>query len=272
MTLIDKFSDSDDPSLFLLPSNVDRSVQRYVSNQTLTRLNGIYSLNINSNSSDSSSVGNNNDSSSIKFDKNITKERLNPLLQFWKSQYNTEQADMISRLSFKIYSDDPINLFIKAQALQIFDLGKIINKTLNDISNVLEFNYAITSGILNDCLCLMQNKIPEIWSNCWDGPELPFNYLKALMKKLSAMSGYLKNVIDETLLNNSINLSEFLHPEAFLNALRQKSARINKIPIDEMEIYASFDEERKYTKNNIFAKVHKFILNFIDNWIVYPRM
>jgi len=179
------------------------------------------------------------------------------LINFWKSQYNLESTDIISRLLIKINSEDPINIFIKSEASQIFELGRTLNKTISDIGGVLEMNMAITTSIVNDSLCLLQNKIPDNWINLWDGPELPFNYVKSVVKKLNAMNNYLKNAINDNVLEININLSEFLHPEAFINALRQKSARNNKIPIDEMEIYATFEkvDSGKNSKNNLFAKV-----------------
>ena len=77
----------------------------------------------------------------------------------------------------------------------------------------------------------MKNIIPEEWSNIWDGPELPNSYLKSLGKKIKGMGNYIRNVNEDKLLQNcDINLSEFLHPEAFINALRQKTAREKKIP------------------------------------------
>ena len=90
---------------------------------------------------------------------------------------------------------------------------------------------------------LLKNVIPQEWSNIWDGPELPNSYLKSLGKKIKGMSNYLKNVDGDNILKKcDINLSEFLHPEAFINALRQKTAREKKIPIDELDIVC---EEKK---------------------------
>ena len=205
-------------------------------------------------------------SSNIKFDKNITKERLNPLMNFWKSQYNQESIDIISRLIYKINSEDPINIFIKSEATQLFELGKTVNKTISDISGVLDLNQAITSSILNDAVCLLQNRIPETWVNIWDGPESPIGYLRGVVKKINAMNNYLKSAINENVLESNINLSEFLHPEAFINALRQKSARSNKIPIDEMEIYSTFEkvESGKNSMNNLYAKVILFNFSFFE--------
>ena len=66
------------------------------------------------------------------------------------------------------------------------------------------------------------------------------------------MSNYLKNVNGDNILKTcDINLSEFLHPEAFINALRQKTAREKKIPIDELEIVCDFKE----TPGEICAKI-----------------
>jgi len=39
-------------------------------------------------------------------------------------------------------------------------------------------------------------------------------------------------------------LSDLLHPETFLNALRQRSARIFKVAINELKLVSSFDLSR----------------------------
>ena len=75
------------------------------------------------------------------------------------------------------------------------------------------------------------------------------------------MSNYLKNVDGENILKKcDINLSEFLHPEAFINALRQKTAREKKIPIDELEIVSDFKE----TPGEISAKIVGLFLQGAD--------
>lgn len=39
-------------------------------------------------------------------------------------------------------------------------------------------------------------------------------------------------------------LSDLLHPETFLNAFRQKSARVNSVAIDELKLVSSFEQGR----------------------------
>jgi hypothetical protein len=133
-----------------------------------------------------------------------------------------------------------------------------LNKFFAEILNVFELNHSITPKLIKDCLSLLKGDVPENWLKFWDGPELPMNFIKIFIKKLNAISGYLKNAIDDNVLNGNINLSEFLHPEGFINSLRQKSARLNKIPIDELEIYSTFEDG--FIKKNIGAKVFYLIL------------
>ena len=42
-------------------------------------------------------------------------------------------------------------------------------------------------------------------------------------------------------MDKPVNLSDLFHPETFLNALRQKSARQLKIAIDELKLVSSFE-------------------------------
>jgi dynein heavy chain 2 len=226
INIIKKIPENDNPEMFGLPLNVDRSVQRYVSTQVLLKLNSLYSM-----SSDMQ-----------KLNKALWAEKLTPVLNMWKSIYDESTIETMKSLAKKISSSDPMTLYIKSEANQLADLTNKVQICLNDINNALNKNYIITSQIINNCQSLLKNVIPEEWSNIWDGPELPNSYLKSLGKKIKGMGNYIRNVGDDKLLQNcDINLSEFLHPEAFINALRQKTAREKKIPIDELEIVSEFN-------------------------------
>ena len=45
----------------------------------------------------------------------------------------------------------------------------------------------------------------------------------------------------QALLKATVNLSDLFHPETFLNALRQRSARSLKYAIDELKLVSSFE-------------------------------
>lgn len=199
----------------------------------------------------------------MKFDKEKWGERISPILSIWKVIYNEDSIDSIQRSIGKIQSKDPINIFIKSETMQIIDLAKTVDTTLTNISLALFSNGVITSTIMKNCLSLLQNKIPDEWVSLWDGPELPANYVKSLGKKIFGLTNYAKNALNDTVLDINISLSELLHPEAFINALRQKTARKLKIPIDEMEICCDFNS--KLTKNEMtFAKISGLFLQGAD--------
>jgi dynein heavy chain 2 len=216
----DYLPDTDDPKLFGLPLNVDRSVQRYISTQVISKLNNMFSAGF----------------ETLKFDKEKWGEKLTPLINIWKIVYNGDNLDNLYRNIHKVNSEDPIILFFRSELIQIYDLAKLVDTSLTSISNALFGNSIITSSIYKQGLCLLQNKIPEEWVAKFDGPELPMNYIKSLGKKLAGLPAYIKGIINENILDSNINLSELLHPEAFINALRQKNARKMKIPIDEIEL------------------------------------
>jgi len=240
--IIKSLPENDNPLMFGLPLNVDRSVQRYVSTQVLNKLSSIYSI-----SSDTK-----------KFDKEVYAEKLAPLLNMWRSIFQPDLIESIKSQSSRINSKDPITLFIKSESTQICDLGLKVQANLHDINSALTGHALITSQVIKNCQNLLQNVVPEDWSNIWDGPEIPSNYLKSLAKKLNGLNKYIQGAKGD-LLSIDINLSEFLHPEAFINALRQKSAREMKTPIDELEITCEFSETK-----GVVAKINGIFLQGAD--------
>jgi len=246
--LISSIPDVDEPGIFGLPQNVDRSVQRYTSAQVILKLNNIYSIS----------------SDSFKFDKTLVGEKLLPIFNMWKSIYTQDIVDSISRTAIKIINtEDPLKIFIKSEASHIYELILAVEKTFNEISQSLFSNGLITSNILKNCNSLLQNQIPDAWIKLWEGPELPLNYIKSLSKKITGVISYVNYAINDNLLENPLNLADFIHPDAFISALRQNSARRNKIPIDQLELACDFSNTRK-DPNIIVAKISGLFLQGSD--------
>lgn len=63
------------------------------------------------------------------------------------------------------------------------------------------------------------------WSDKWEGPEEPFAYLRALVSRGQAMLQWVKRAQTNTLYQSPLVLAELFHPDTFLNALRQQTAR-----------------------------------------------
>ena len=66
---------------------------------------------------------------------------------------------------------------------------------------------------------------PLNWLSKWDGPEDPMQYLRGLVARALAIQTWVERAERGSLLNETLDLSELFHPDTFLNALRQQTAR-----------------------------------------------
>jgi dynein heavy chain 2 len=69
---------------------------------------------------------------------------------------------------------------------------------------------------------LLKGEVPLAWSAIWEGPSNPNSWLRLVTKKAFQLRSWSQRVNQK----QPLNLSDLFHPETFLNALRQKSARL----------------------------------------------
>ena len=63
------------------------------------------------------------------------------------------------------------------------------------------------------------------WLKKWDGPGEPLHFLRGLVFRAIAVKSWVERAENGRLLNDTLDLSELFHPDTFLNALRQQTAR-----------------------------------------------
>ena len=69
-------------------------------------------------------------------------------------------------------------------------------------------------------------QVPTSWCDLWEGPDDPSLYLRSLVGKALALGAWEERGRGGTLLQGgALDLSELFHPNTFLNALRQQTAR-----------------------------------------------
>jgi len=68
-------------------------------------------------------------------------------------------------------------------------------------------------------------QVPLSWSSHFEGPEDPIHWLRALVAKTLALGSWVEKCNSDSLLREVLDLSELFHPDTFLNALRQQTAR-----------------------------------------------
>lgn len=83
----------------------------------------------------------------------------------------------------------------------------------------------VTKPVQGVASSLMNHETPAEWLKLWDGPEDPIQWLKAVMQKTSALATWLEKVEKDSLLTEVLDLSQLFHPDTFLNAFRQQTAR-----------------------------------------------
>jgi hypothetical protein len=92
---IQQLPEVDNPKIFGLPTNIDRSVQRFNSNQVITQLKSLAAVS----------------AAELRFDKEKWTETLGPLLQMWTNIYKGDQAYNDVQIE-KGKSSDPVEQFV----------------------------------------------------------------------------------------------------------------------------------------------------------------
>lgn len=117
-----------------------------------------------------------------------------------------------------------------------------VNESIININRVLQGTEMLTPKIQTEATALLKNTVPEAWEKLWEGPENPLAWIRILCKKGLQLVTWVQKVQQKSLLTSPVTISDLLHPETFLNAFRQKSARMNEVAIDELKLVSSFEQ------------------------------
>jgi dynein heavy chain 2, cytosolic len=129
--------------------------------------------------------------------------------------------------------------------MEAFNMMNTLNKihsSLGAIAKVLKGTGMLTSSIEEEGKKLLKREVPSSWTAMWEGPENPQSWLIQFMNKANAIVQWIERADGGKSIDAKLNLNELFHPETFLNALRQKSARKLQVPIDDMKLIASFEK------------------------------
>jgi dynein heavy chain 2 len=221
--IIDSLADVDSPKLFGLPLNINRSVQRFNSSTVIKQLKQLSAIS----------------QDEIKFDREQWGEKLGPIWNLWKTMMKSED-----KFKGKLEdSEDPLGSFVVQEARYAFKMLEKVNESLESISKVISGTELLTSSIEQDGKELLMNQVPDTWTSLWEGPNSPVAWLRALVRKTSALKRWLENLGRKNLFSDSVVLGELFHPETFLNVLRQVQARKLKHPMEQLKLVASFDRK-----------------------------
>uniref|UniRef100_A0A673TLY6 Dynein cytoplasmic 2 heavy chain 1 n=1 Tax=Suricata suricatta TaxID=37032 RepID=A0A673TLY6_SURSU len=89
-------------------------------------------------------------------------------------------------------------------------------------------------------LASVEAQCPVAWQSRWEGPEDPLQYLRGLVTRALAIQNWVERAEKQALLSETLDLSELFHPDTFLNALRQETARAMGCSVDSLKFVASW--------------------------------
>jgi dynein heavy chain 2 len=230
---VEQLPDLDNPASFGMAPNADRSLQRINSTRVIAMLRQL-----------ASAAGAGEGQASAAVDVKAWKEQLSPLWKMWEN-VNKAQLSKLKSVEVRAVTPDdpPVVAFVLMDAAEASRLGDVASKSLADLQKVVNGTGLSTPDIQAEARCLVRSEVPGRWANTWkSAPEDPSLYLQGLSKRIVALkSDWVKRVNGKTIFDKPVNLSEFLRPEVFLNALRQQTARKLAVSIDSLHLVATFE-------------------------------
>uniref|UniRef100_A0A8C0I8A9 Cytoplasmic dynein 2 heavy chain 1 n=1 Tax=Bubo bubo TaxID=30461 RepID=A0A8C0I8A9_BUBBB len=222
--IIESLPEDDKPDFFGLPANIARSSQRMISSQVISQLRIL-----------SRSV-----TAGCKFDREIWSTELSPVLNLWK-KLNQNSNLIHQKVSPPVEQQgSPILSFITLEQFNAIRLVQSVHQSLASLSKVIRGTSLLNSEVQRLASALLNQKCPITWQSKWEGPEDPLQYLRSLVARALAIKNWVEKAEKQKLLSDTLDLSEIFHPDTFLNALRQETARVMSCSVDSLKFTASW--------------------------------
>ena len=226
VSLLQQLDEQNSPKLFSLPVNVDRTVQVSDSEHVIASLRQM-----------AAAAG-----TSLGFDREAWSTALAPLLRAWDRLMSGNPAlrDARSTNSTATHTS-PVDAFVELERQRGQSLVQTVDRTLSVLTKVLNGAELLTPATFAAGKLLMEGAVPSSWDKLWEGPKEPTAYCKSFVTRMLAVNAMCDRVRSGSLLTRPAKLDDFFHPETFLNALRQQSAREAGVAIDTLVLVTSWD-------------------------------
>ncbi|XP_058489723.1 dynein cytoplasmic 2 heavy chain 1 isoform X2 [Solea solea] len=223
-SVIEDLPEDDRPAFFGLPANIERSSQRIISSQVISQLRIL-----------SRSVA-----TGSKFDRELWSSGLSPVLNLWKklNQGSTLIHQKVAPSAEGHAS--PVLSFIALEQFNAVRLVQSIHQSLAALSKVIRGTQLLTPDVQKLATALLNQECPSKWQNNWEGPEEPMQYLRAVVTRAVAIQSWVERAGRQALLSDTLDLSELFHPDTFLNALRQETARHMGCSMDSLVFFSTW--------------------------------
>lgn len=130
MQTISKVPELDNPEIFGLPTNIDRSVQRFNSNLVIKELKNLALASV----------------QKLRFDKEKWTEQLGPICTLWTNVYKPDIFKQIKISTQDMTTQDPVDQFVYLEMTTVKQLLEKINENIAAITGVLQGTVMLTPG------------------------------------------------------------------------------------------------------------------------------
>lgn len=234
---IEKLPDYDQPSYFGLPENIEQSSQKMISNHVISQLRALMRSDI----------------KASKFDKDVWANELGPILNLWKKLNQGQQLiqKKVTPPKDKYGSSSPLVSFLQLEKYRAIKLVQFVHSSLASLSKVIRGTQLLTSDTQALAAALMNQETPIKWLEKWDGPEDPIQFIRGLVSRTQAVLEWVEWAEQNSLLDQVLDLSDLFHPDTFLNAFRQQTARAVKCSMDTLKFACSWQQPVPGAHNSV---------------------
>jgi dynein heavy chain 2 len=222
--IVQQLPDMDNPSFFQLPQNIERTLQTTNSNRVINQLK-VLNVQLTEGS---------------RFNREKWSTELSPLIGVWNKLIGANQATLEYKLKGSADAA-PLDAFVLMECEKAHNLVKYVNTEIMSLTKVINGSLLLSPKIATLGNSLLRSQVPDRWSDQWEGPEDPYNWLSGLVTRAVALEKWAERVDQGNLLSNPVDLGELIRPETFLNALRQQTARLAKCAVDALKLISSPD-------------------------------
>ncbi|XP_047109239.1 cytoplasmic dynein 2 heavy chain 1 [Schistocerca piceifrons] len=226
-------SDTDKPTYFGLPSNIERSWQKTVSKGVISELKKLILPT----------------EGSHKFDRDKWQKHIAPILNLWKKLNQNSGLIQTKPLPQDSEISSPVVNFVLLEHNHAITLVHFVHQSLARLSKVMRAIALPSKETEQTAIALISHKVPESWQNLWCGPKEPSFYLHSLVSQATAVGHWANRSSD--LLREPLDLGDLFEPEAFLAAVKQQTARENDVAIDDLRQVTSWNQKNVSSKMKV---------------------
>ena len=221
MKLVNALPDSDIPTMFALPPNADRVVQR-------TRVTAFRA--------DLVKLQERKEMSKMSRDEWAAS--VTPILNAWH-QLCQSHADLLTTSVGGRRDPRPIEGFVHAELENSILLLRRVDDTMTSLKKVIDGTLLLSERLKVESAAMILGEVPLAWDGHFSGPEAILPWLSSLVAKAAAIRKWSAAAGDGSLIKGRISLADLFRPQTFLNALRQETARVTREPLVNLQLRCS---------------------------------